>query len=333
MNIDIDKLTRFIDDITIIPVLKERYTEIKPFIHITDTDDIRFAIVQAFHSEESILPVKGVINARGEEIVPVRYPYLEYKQCGIIKAMCGKHQPFYLYDIYGKLLGRGIEEKTFYGSLMLVRYNDSYRLYGPHACDMLHSFSHIKLLNAFDDIRRTCIYEVTKNDLKSVVAFSTENGEIIHTEILPYKYSFIESHGDDIYCVKEDGKMGYVQITCFNGNVECNDFGSVIFDEICERWADVNVVRISNKWGLLRHLNEYNEYVFKVVAPVVYDALTMLDNGNCKATKDGKCGIVSPIDGSIIVDLKYDDVSLASEGTYIVKKAGRFSFDNIDKIP
>lgn len=262
------------------------------YIHAAISDKKRKKEIVGFYvrngKEYDGLPLHGFVDKFGRELIPVKYIFI-----------------FPAKDENGKIIGFEVEGKE-----------EEHGFYDAEG-KMI-----IPLTKKYDYI----IEEVIGGEIIgfSVTSSSELEGYLSRTgkTIVPVKYNAIIGIVDSVskqligVVAETNGKCGLFDP---NGKQTIG----FVYDWPIEYFCSIEK-NVLLKVKVNKHYGVVNTKGTQVVLPV-YDSLLLPTEGLLPVLKDEKWGFVSIVDGSVVVPIEYDKVSLFQDGVAKVTKNGRVS--------
>lgn len=299
------------------------------------------------HSIVSIGKKKGVINSKGEIIIPIIYDELySWENCfnvvlkgkeGIIDN-CGNIIVDLKYDgIYGIY-----DDKMFVSlndKLGLVTTNDEIVI--PIIFDELQYFTADVLPARINDK-----WGVFNSNGKTIVPIYYDDVSYFDTDdYLPVKlnnkWGCIDANGDLIIPLKYDNPISFVRkynerleyaSACLNGKYGVIDRNGVeiipfIYDFIETHYVDVIIVQLNGKSGVVNNKGE-------IVIPIKFDvghgrcgSIRLLKGVGFKVELNGKVGLMNS-KGKYVVSVRYDSLYDIDNGLFKVQLNENFGVIN-----
>jgi TonB family protein len=294
----------------IIPV---KYDYVEPFYH--------GAAVVGLYNKYALM------NAKGEEITPFKYDEMTGSKQGIFEA---KYEwlPYVLDS-----LGREIELPADAFNVWEIYPNGIILLDTEHGFMFIHSNGREltkvnKIVNLYAKLYSSekLILDCLSPNLFSIRLDSDKMGLIdsLGNELLTFEYNDIKNFSSTGLILEKNGKCTlvdyefktilpykYDQLEVFERDYYNIEYGSRV------RYNDsLLLASVGGKRGIINTTG-------KIKVPIIYDDLSVLENGLIIASKNDMQGLVD-INGEIVLALIYDEIYYLGDASYLVRTKGMY---------
>ena len=243
----------------------------------------------------------GMINNKGEEIIPLKYSFVYKPVEGIVVVKSKQNRVGYV-NMQGKELCKikYTYAKGFKNGLGMVKFNNKYGFINKEGIEVIPP-KYDKIYK-FDNE-----FAIVRNNNKE--GFINKKGQ----EIVPLKYDSVWNFRDGFAEVCLNSRYGFI-------NEEGKEICSLKYNDINLFSEGLAAFELNNKWGFIN--KEGTEII-----PLKYNKVWNFSDGFAVVYLNLRYGFINK-DGKEICSIKYDDVWDFSEGYGAVKLNGKYGFIN-----